>query len=61
MLDYHKAMRVIYTKLSKNAKIPQRATEGSAAFDLHSVENVFIPHGETALVSTGLSMEIPKG
>ena len=54
-------MRVKYTKLSHNAQIPTKATEGSAAYDLYATENVYIPHGETAVVSTGLSMEIPEG
>ena len=54
-------MKVKFTKLTDNAQIPQRATEGSAAYDLHSVENVYIPHGEVAVVATGLSMEIPEG
>lgn len=54
-------MKVKFTKLTDNAQIPQRATEGSAAYDLHATENVYIPHGETAVVSTGLAMEIPDG
>ena len=54
-------MKVRFTKLTDNAQIPQRATEGSAAYDLHATENVYIPHGETAVVSTGLAMEIPDG
>jgi dUTP pyrophosphatase len=54
-------MRVKYTKLSRNAQIPTKATQGSAAYDLYATENVYIPHGETAVVSTGLSMEIPEG
>jgi len=54
-------MKVTYTKLSRNAQIPTRATQGSAAYDLYATENVYIPHGETAVVSTGLSMQIPDG
>lgn len=61
MLDYHKDMKVKYTKLSPNAKIPTKATEGSAAYDLYATEGVYIPHGETMVVSTGLAMEIPEG
>jgi len=54
-------MKVTYTKLSRNAQIPTKATQGSAAYDLYATENVYIPHGETAVVSTGLSMQIPDG
>lgn len=37
------------------------ATVGSAAFDLASVEEVEIKSGETKLVNTGWSFEIPEG
>ena len=54
-------MKVIIKKLSGLAVIPTKATEGSAAYDLFSVEDVYIPAGETATVGTGLGMEIPRG
>lgn len=36
-------------------------TEGSAAFDVHSNENVVIKKSEVKAVGTGLFLEIPKG
>ena len=48
-------------KLSKLAQIPQYQTEESAGFDLHSIENIIIKPNERKLISTGLSLEIPKG
>ena len=54
-------MKVKYTKLSGKAQLPSKATDGAAAYDLYAVENVYIPHGETAVVSTGIAMEIPEG
>lgn len=37
------------------------ATSGSAAFDISSIEQVEIKSGETKLVDTGWSFEIPEG
>lgn len=54
-------MKVKFVKLSPDAKIPTKKTAGAAAYDLYATENVYIPRGETALVGTGLAMEIPQG
>ena len=43
------------------AKIPERATEGSSGFDLVSVENKRIEPRQVVMVKTGLSMELPEG
>ena len=42
---------------------PKKATEGSAGFDLKAdlIERITINPGETCLVSTGTSMELPIG
>ena len=42
------------------AKIPTRATDGSAGYDLSSIENVLIDVGSRRLISTGITMKIPK-
>lgn len=47
--------------LHEDAKMPYRANEGDAGLDLHSIEEVIIEPGETALIRTGLQMELPKG
>jgi dUTP pyrophosphatase len=44
-----------------NAQIPVRATEGSAGYDLYSVEDVTIQPGERCLVSTGIRITVPRG
>lgn len=54
-------MKVKIKRLNDNAVIPQYATPGAAGFDLHASENRTIFPGETALVPTGLSIEIPNG
>ena len=54
-------MKVQFKKLHPSAVIPTKGTAGAAAYDLVSIERVFIPCGETVPVSTGLAMEIPEG
>ena len=54
-------MKVLFKKLHPSAVIPTKKTDGAAAYDLVSIERVFIPCGETVAVNTGLSMEIPEG
>jgi dUTP pyrophosphatase len=48
-------------KLNNNAKIPFYQTKGAAGFDFHSVEDICIMPGESAMVGTGLAFEIPVG
>jgi dUTP pyrophosphatase len=47
-------------KLSELAKVPEYKTVGSSGFDFSSVEDLVLKVGETALVKTGLSFEIPE-
>ena len=54
-------MKVKVKKLIPAAKIPTKATSGSAAYDLYSTQNISIPPGETMSVGTDLSLEIPEG
>lgn len=50
-------------KLNNNAKIPTYGSEFSAGADLYACidEPVSIKAGETKLIKTGLSLEIPEG
>ena len=50
-------------KLSEYAKVPKYASVSAAGADLYAaVENsIIIKSGETYLVPTGISMEIPEG
>jgi dUTP pyrophosphatase len=54
-------LRVNIKKLSENAIIPSYQTPGSSGFDFHAIEDMEIDPRKTALVKTGLSMEIPEG
>ncbi|MDR0879297.1 MAG: dUTP diphosphatase [Clostridioides sp.] len=47
-------------RLNGEAKLPSFAHIGDAGMDLYSVEEIVIESGETALVSTGIAIELPK-
>lgn len=47
--------------LHPEAKMPVHATEGSAGFDIYSIEDTIIQPKETKMIPTGLSFEIPQG
>ena len=50
-------------KLNENATVPTYGSEFSAGADLYSCEgeDVIISTGETRLINTGISLEIPEG
>jgi dUTP pyrophosphatase len=57
-------MEKIGVKINLNhsdAKMPFYGSEEAAGFDLHSVEDRTIKPKETALIGTGVHMELPKG
>ncbi|MBV9613325.1 MAG: dUTP diphosphatase [Acidobacteriaceae bacterium] len=56
-------LRVRLKKLHPNAVVPRYAhgPDEDAGMDLHSVEAVTVQPGETALVPTGLAIELPPG
>ena len=47
-------------KLDEKAVIPKRGSASAAGYDIYSIEDVSLPSGETKLIRTGLSMEIPE-
>ena len=54
-------VRVKVKKLVPDAILPSYAHPGDAGMDIYSVEDRIIKAGERALVSTGLSIELPEG
>ena len=54
-------MELKIKKLKSNAKIPMRATDGSAGMDLYACidEPVTLVPGELAVVPTGIAIELP--
>ncbi|MCP8617069.1 dUTP diphosphatase [Salirhabdus salicampi] len=52
-------VKVKYTH--PDARLPYQANKGDAGFDLFSIEETTIKPGETALISTGIMLELPNG
>ena len=48
-------------RLTKTAQLPTQANPSDAGWDLYADEDVEIWPGETKLISTGISLEIPDG
>lgn len=47
--------------LDNFAKIPTRGSEFAAGYDLYSSQRAIIQSGKRSMVSTGISVELPKG
>jgi len=54
-------LKIKIKKLDESANTPKYAHKGDSGFDLASTELYTIAPGETKLISTGLSFEIPEG
>lgn len=52
---------VKFVKRYPDAQLPQYKTSGSAGMDLCTVERFMLRPGESKLIDTGLSMELPPG
>lgn len=48
-------------RLTENAKIPTRATYGSAGYDIYSSEDVHVSKNAVTKVHTGISVSFPQG
>lgn len=54
-------MKLKIKKLRKDAKVPQRATNGSAGMDLYACidQSITLAPGQLAVVPTGIAIELP--
>ena len=54
-------MELKIKKFKENAKIPQRATNGSAGMDLYAciAESVTLAPGQLTVIPTGIAIELP--
>lgn len=52
---------ILAERLRGTARLPARATRGSAAFDLSAAEAVTLTRGKVLLVPTGLRLRAPSG
>src|SRR5690625_3932984 len=50
-----------FKRLSDDATIPTKAHATDSGFDLYASEDVIIEPGETAVVKTGIAVELPPG
>jgi|SRR5690625_118133 len=50
-----------FKRLSDSATIPTKAHATDSGFDLYASEDVIIEPGETAIVPTGIAVELPAG
>ena len=53
-------MRLAVRRLSPHARMPTRAHDGDAGFDLYALEAGAIPAGERTAVATGIAVELPQ-
>ena len=53
-------MKTQFKKLTKEAVIPTRATDGSAGFDLYAINNLSILPGDKVKIPTGIACAIPE-
>jgi dUTP pyrophosphatase len=60
-MDIESIVPVKFVKLSSQAVTPTRQKIGDAGYDLYATENVRVKPMSRALVSTGLSIEVPEG
>ena len=60
-MDIESIIPVKFVKLNNSAITPTRQKTGDAGYDLYATENVRIKPMSRALVSTGLSIEVPQG
>lgn len=54
-------MKLKVKRLHNDSILPAYQTSGAAGFDLHALTNYVLMPGESTLISTGLSFEIPVG
>jgi len=54
-------MLIKIKKLSTTAQIPTRGSDEAAGWDLYADRSAILYPGDTAKISTGISMEIPPG
>lgn len=48
-------------RLHPHAKLPTKNKPTDAGYDLYALEDVFVKHGSTGLVKTGIALYIPNG
>ena len=50
-----------FRRLTRNAAIPKRGSDGATGYDLSSAGDITIPAHGRGIVKTGLALKVPKG
>src|SRR5690625_4214541 len=53
--------KIGFKRLNDNAILPTKAHPTDSGFDLYASEDVIIEPGDTAVIKTGIAVELPKG
>ena len=56
-----KTIRIGFKRLSDDAILPTKAHPTDSGYDLYAAEDVIIEPGDTAIVKTGIAVELPPG
>lgn len=49
------------TKIHDDSKLPERKTPGACGYDLYADSSHEVRHGETAMIGSGVSVQVPVG
>jgi dUTP pyrophosphatase len=60
-MEPHTPLKLEVKRLTPAATVPTKGSEEAAGFDLYASENSFILSGRRKIISTGISVKIPKG
>ena len=58
-MDGYTTLRV--KRLSPDARLPTRADDGAAGYDIAALHHFILPPSESVLVQTGLAVTVPPG
>ena len=53
-------LELLIKKISSKAKMPSIANKGDAGLDVYSIEAKNIPSGGSALIGTGIALQLPR-
>ena len=54
-------LKLLRLENGTDTPLPAYATAGAAGMDVHSVDSIKMYHGNTAILRTGLAVEVPSG
>ena len=54
-------IQVKIKRIQPLAKLPKQAREGDAGMDLFAMEELYLQPGSSALIATGIQMQLPEG